>query len=192
MDLRPKDPEAATEGKGLYMQNRRVLEFFLLAGFLGIGAPVAVLMGVGAGDKTAAIAYPKSEISAVPSVDYKSIVMGSPGDEEKGQALFQVNCVACHGAAADGKGPAAPALKPPPRNFQDPAERWTKSRKLPEIYNTISEGSPGTAMIGFSVSLSVQDRWALVHYIASLPGVKGQFPPIDEALAAAWRPAKAP
>jgi hypothetical protein len=43
-------------------------------------------------------------------------------------------------------------------------------------------------MVGFSNNLSVQDRWALVHYLGTLPGVSGQFKPVDEALAAAWKP----
>jgi mono/diheme cytochrome c family protein len=36
---------------------------------------------------------------------------------EDGQAIFQKNCVACHGAAGKGDGPAAKALKPPPGDF---------------------------------------------------------------------------
>jgi mono/diheme cytochrome c family protein len=192
MDLQPKDPEAATEGKGLYMQNRRTLEFFLIAGFLGLAIPVAILLGVRSGERTAKIAFPNgkpeiTEQAAVP-VNFKDVVLGSKEAEEKGQALFQANCVACHGTLADGKGPAAMALKPPPRNFLDSAEKWTKGRELSVIFKTVSEGSAGTAMAGFATALSVQERWAIVHYLATLSGLKGQFTPIDEATAAAWRP----
>lgn len=188
MDLQPMDPEAATEGKELYMQNRRTLEFFLLAGFLALASPIAVLMGVQSGERTAKIAYPNGKPIPAPTVDYTSMVIGSKSDEEKGAALYQTNCVACHGTLADGKGPAAAAFKPPPRDFLDPAAKWTKSRELTIMFKTISEGNAGTAMAGFAGVLSVQERWAIVHYLASLPGVSGQYAPIDEALAAAWRP----
>ena len=36
---------------------------------------------------------------------------------EDGQAIYQKNCVSCHGAAGKGDGPAAKALKPPPGEF---------------------------------------------------------------------------
>jgi len=205
MDSQPADRSAATnsamtnkigaeDAKSMYMRNRRTLEFLFLAGFLGIGGPVAVLMGVSAGEKTAAVVYPHTEtVAAGPvAIDYKALVMGTPGDEEKGHSLFQTSCVVCHGPNADGQGAAAAGLKPPPRNFMDPKAKWSHGRELTDIYNTISKGSPGTAMAGFSVTLSIQDRWALVHYIASLPGVKGKYLPVDEAVAAAWRPEKTP
>ncbi len=170
------------------MNNRRTLEFFLIAFLIGLGGPIFVLLGVQNGEKLAAVAYPKSNAPVVAPVDYKLVVMGAPGDEEKGRALFQANCVACHGPLADGKGPAAAMLTPPPRNFMDAKAHWTRSREPKDIYKTLSEGSPGTAMVSFANSLSVQDRWAIVHFLGSLDGLRGQFHPVDEAMAAAWRP----
>lgn len=63
MDLQHTDPAHATsenggEDKSLYMTNRRTLEFFFLAALIALGGPIAVLMGVSAGEKIAAIAYP--------------------------------------------------------------------------------------------------------------------------------------
>lgn len=170
------------------MSNQRTLELFMLGGLLAIGAPCGVLMGTLHGERAAALAWPKTETQVKSTVDYKSMVMGSPGDADRGKDLFQANCLACHGAMADGKGPAASALTPAPRDFLDPKARWTRGREPMEIYRTLSEGSPGTAMVGFSVSLTERDRWALVHYLGTLPGVQGQFKPIDEGLAAGWRP----
>lgn len=170
------------------LKNRRTIEIFMLAGFLGIGAPCALLMGTLHGERAAALAWPKEAVQQTFAADYKSMVMGSPGDADRGKDLFMANCLACHGALADGKGPAAPALTPAPRDFLDPKARWTIGREPLEIYRTLSEGSPGTAMVAFSASLSVADRWALVHYLGTLPGVQGQFKPVDEALAAGWRP----
>ncbi|MDB5104905.1 MAG: High-affinity iron permease [Fibrobacteres bacterium] len=173
------------------MDNRRTMEFFLIAGFLGLAGPICALLGVRDGEHLASVAYPKSGTPAGMAIDFKSVVMGSPGDEEKGRTLFQANCVACHGPMADGKGPAAASLTPPPRNFQDAKARWTRGREPQDIYRTLSEGSPGTAMIGFAASLTVQDRWAIVHYLGTLDGVRGLYHPVDEAMASAWRPEKA-
>jgi mono/diheme cytochrome c family protein len=171
------------------MENRRALEFLILAMIIGLGGPIFAVLGARNGERMALLLYPKAEASkAAVAVDYEAIVLGGAGDAEKGQGLFQTNCVACHGSMADGKGPAAAALAPPPRDFLDAKARWTRSREPQDIYHTLSEGSPGTAMPGFANMLSVQDRWAIVHYLGTLPGVKGQFKAIDEAVAGAWRP----
>lgn len=170
------------------MDNRRTLEFFILAMILGLAGPIFVLLGVRNGERLAAIAYPHSGTPMAAPLDYRLLVMGAPGDEEKGRALFEANCSACHGPAADGKGPAAASLTPPPRNFLDPEAHWTRSREPQDIYRTLSEGSPGTAMVSFANALSVQDRWAIVHYLGTLEGLRGRFQPMDEAMAGAWRP----
>ena len=170
------------------MNNQRTFELFLLGGIIALGAPCAVLLGYQHGERTGEAAYPKAAVATTVSVDYRPMVMGTPEDVEHGKTLFQANCMACHGQMADGKGPAAGALKPPPRDFQDASARWTRSREAMDIYRTLSEGSPGTAMVGFSALLTVQDRWALVHYLQTLPGVAGKFKPIDEAMASSWRP----
>ncbi|KAA3661885.1 MAG: hypothetical protein DWQ04_15040 [Chloroflexi bacterium] len=38
---------------------------------------------------------------------------------EAGQALFQTNCVACHGETGMGGGPAAETLEPKPASLAD-------------------------------------------------------------------------
>ena len=40
-----------------------------------------------------------------------------PGDPDKGEAIYAVRCVGCHGEEGDGLGPAAERLNPPPRDF---------------------------------------------------------------------------
>jgi mono/diheme cytochrome c family protein len=170
------------------MDNKRTFEYFIIGGILALGAPCALLLGHRSGEATAAIAFPKAEAPVALAVDYKALVLGSEADIEQGKRLFQANCTACHGANADGNGAAAAALTPRPRDFTDAKARWTRGREPLDIYKTLAEGSPGTAMVGFANSLSVKDRWALVHYLGSLPGVSGQFKPVDEALAAGWKP----
>ncbi|MBI3535876.1 MAG: c-type cytochrome [Deltaproteobacteria bacterium] len=84
----------------------------------------------------------------------------------KGKAAFSIQCVACHGAEGKGNGPASLALKPPPRNFTS-QENWKLGRKPSQVFKTIRDGIPDSAMSSFS-TLPADDRWALVHYVLSL------------------------
>ena len=171
------------------MENRRIMEYFLIAMLLSLGIPVAVLVGFGDGERLATAAYPDAKpASPSPERSWRGILLASEDGVEKGRKLFQSNCIACHGAFADGKGAAAASLVPPPRDFLDLETRWTRTREPLDIYKSISEGSPGTSMIGFSAMLPVEDRWAIVHYLGTLPGVSGKFKPVDEALASTWKP----
>ncbi len=170
------------------MKNRSIMEYFVIAIIIGLGSPICALLGVSDGEKLGAHAWPVVEKSTAMPIDYKALVLGSAADVDKGKALFQANCIACHGPNADGKGVAAASLTPAPRNFQDPAAKWTRSREPLDIYQTLSNGSPGTAMVGFAAALSVQDRWALVHFLGTQDGVRGHFKPIDDAMASSWRP----
>lgn len=96
----------------------------------------------------------------------------------KGKTLFAGQCVACHGAEGKGDGPAAAALVPKPRNFTA-AEGWKNGRKASDIYKTLKEGIPGSAMSSFA-TLPSDDRWALSHYVVSLePSKPGEVTPED-------------
>lgn len=83
-----------------------------------------------------------------------------------GKQLFLNNCAACHGTLGDGRGPAAVAIKDPkPRNFIGESLKYGDSET--EIYNTITNGVPDTAMPPWS-SLSEADRKAITSYVHSL------------------------
>ena len=165
------------------MENRRVFEFFVMVLIIGIGAPSCILWGYLDGEKMAQEAYPKTKIEMPKiEIDYKTMILSSPENIEKGKEIFSQNCVACHGSEADGKGAAATTLNPPPRNFQDPLAKWTNGREAINVFHTISKGSPGTAMVGFGNTLTPAERWALTHFILSQPGQKGKFKTIDESM----------
>ena len=83
-----------------------------------------------------------------------------------GKAIFMQQCVSCHGEEGKGNGPAAAALKPPPRNFTS-ADAWVNGRKPSQIFKTLKEGRPGTGMASFA-TIPAEDRWTLSHYVASL------------------------
>lgn len=85
-----------------------------------------------------------------------------------GKELFQVQCIACHGATGHGDGPAAAGLNPKPRNFTV-ADGWKSGRKPSQIFTTLTKGLGGMPSFG---SLPSDDRWSLAHYIVSLGPTK--------------------
>lgn len=92
-----------------------------------------------------------------------------------GKAIFQQQCVSCHGPEGKGDGPAAAALVPHPRNFTS-AAGWGNGRKPSQIFKTLKEGRPGTGMASFA-TIPAEDRWTLAHYVASLgPDVQKDTP----------------
>lgn len=84
----------------------------------------------------------------------------------KGAALYQGNCVSCHGASGRGDGVAGTNLDPRPANFHDPDLVWNSAPY--KFFNTIRLGVPGTGMAAFS-HLTDEEVWALAFYLKSLP-----------------------
>jgi len=55
----------------------------------------------------------------------------TPTSDISGEASFKAYCTVCHGAAAKGNGPAAPALKVPPADLTQIAKK--NSGKFPAL-----------------------------------------------------------
>lgn len=119
-------------------------------------------------------------MSGVPAA-YNSLSNPLPKTKEtvdRGGAVFEKNCVSCHGAAGAGDGPTAKTLYPPPANLvwvaQMPLAQWD-----PFMYWTIAEGGAQfeTAMPVFKDALSKDDIWAVIAYVqARLPQRAPQTP----------------
>jgi high-affinity iron transporter len=77
---------------------------------------------------------------------------------------YREQCSSCHGLSGDGRGPLASALDPPPADFTDPALRDASPL---DFFRKINVGVAGTAMPGFSHSLSEEERWALALYASN-------------------------
>ncbi len=88
-----------------------------------------------------------------------------PPSAERGRELFGQVCATCHGASGGGDGPAAASLQPRPRSFRDPAVTATLSPV--RAFSAISDGVPGTAMVGFS-AMPDADRWSLAFYVTGI------------------------
>lgn len=160
-------------------QKSSLKEYGILVLLILIGSPIAWYWGTRDGKELAKNAYDgapaasaaKPAEAAPAAEDTAAAPASTPESVTRGAALFQANCVACHGTAADGKGAAAAAFTPPPRNFTDPAAKWTRGRAPEQIFATVTNGIEGTGMAGFGAALTEEQRWDLVHYIGSLPGV---------------------
>lgn len=108
---------------------------------------------------------------------------GAPGSSDEsiaaGRKLYvDTGCVKCHGDLGRGDGPSAPTLKDDlgfPIRAADLTQNWTfrggSSRE--DIFRTMTTGFNGTPMPSFADSLSVEQRWAITDYIASLSGSGG-------------------
>jgi DMSO reductase family type II enzyme heme b subunit len=128
------------------------------------------------------VAYVKSftrfEQPTTKQIDFGSQIPSSAESIEKGKQLFEMGdrCVECHGKT--GKGNATKRL------IGDLGERtWARNLTKPwtfrggndpkDIFTRITTGIAGTVMPSFAnprskKSLSVEDRWHVANYVASL------------------------
>lgn len=88
-----------------------------------------------------------------------------------GHVAYLQYCRACHGDKGDGKGPAAPGLRPPPRDFTQGSFKfgWVLDQKLPrdeDLVRIVRGGLHGTAMLGWDVPDNKLD--AILQYLKTL------------------------
>lgn len=106
--------------------------------------------------------------------------LAKPGDVEKGEAIYAMRCLQCHGKEGDGLGPAAERLNPSPRDFTLGLYKIISSAfdaDLPndeDLFRMVRDGMPGTAMPGWSDMLSDQDMWDVIAYIKTFAELEGE------------------
>jgi mono/diheme cytochrome c family protein len=90
-----------------------------------------------------------------------------PADEislVRGEQLFSINCVICHGQKGQGDGMIAPFFKFKPANL---TSLIIQSLSDGAIFLTISNGVAGR-MPALNENLNVRDRWDVVNYVRTL------------------------
>lgn len=82
-----------------------------------------------------------------------------------GRAVYEANCLVCHGPAGRGDGPGAASIDPP---YPPPADFLTGHARAHydgEFFNWIKFGKPPTAMPGFADRLTDEDIWHVINYL---------------------------
>jgi mono/diheme cytochrome c family protein len=91
---------------------------------------------------------------------------------QSGQKLFAINCAACHGEKADGKGPAAIALKDiwgvpaAPSDLRQPHLRCGDTPA--DLFRILATGLNGTPMASFDQTLTEAQRWDIIAHLMSI------------------------
>lgn len=80
----------------------------------------------------------------------------------RGQHIFNVNCLPCHGPKGQGDGSIVPKFPRPPSLLSDKVHTWTDGR----IYHVITMGQ--NLMPSYASQISPADRWAAIHYVRAL------------------------
>ena len=115
----------------------------------------------------AKVAVEEYKKNAPDLVDAETVVLlTDAGELEKGAALYQTNCMACH--AGDGGGGIGP-------NLVD--EHWILGGGIKNIFHTISEGGrAGKGMIAWKSTLRPVEIQQISSYIVSLQGTSPANP----------------
>lgn len=79
-----------------------------------------------------------------------------------GAALYATYCALCHGVTGTGDGPLADRY----RRMPDLTQRYVLDYPDGFVYTIIREG--GRDMPRFADALSIDERWAVVHYLRTL------------------------
>ena len=107
---------------------------------------------------------------------YDDPVAPFAGDSARGDALYALLCVSCHGRLGDGRGSVARHLAVPPGDFTDPVKAsFLSDQARLEI---LRNGSPGTTMRGFADTLSEEE---LAGVFEQLRGFVTEAAPVEPA-----------
>lgn len=117
----------------------------------------------------------------------------SPQDEAK--ALYVQRCVACHGVAGAGDGPAAAGLPVKPRDFRDSS--WQKGVSDAELVKVIVQGGPAAGKNAAmppnpDLQAKVEVTAALIGHLRSLAALAPTAPSPLQRTSVPAEPASAP
>jgi len=108
-----------------------------------------------------------------PTSGYPDLLSDVKSEERltRGDTLYRMHCVVCHGTNGRGDGPASSFLFPPARDFGTGRFRLVSSQNgAPfdaDLVATLRRGIPGSAMPAWNW-LTESDLWALAAYVRSL------------------------
>jgi len=87
----------------------------------------------------------------------------NPADLKRGQQVYEVYCLPCHGAGGRGDGPVAQRGYPPPPPLQLDRARAMKDG---QIFHIITYGFRN--MPAYGPQIERHDRWQVIEYVRKL------------------------
>jgi mono/diheme cytochrome c family protein len=133
---------------------------FLLLAFAAISLLVAAAARIAMADDAASAADWKAPPEAA---QLPNPIPSDDASVAAGKSIYAKNCLACHGRAGHGDGPAASSLKPRPRDLSDPKIAGQTDGEL--FWKTTTGRNP---MPKYQKVLSDEDRWKVVNYMRVL------------------------
>ncbi|MEG2045621.1 MAG: cytochrome c [Comamonas sp.] len=105
-------------------------------------------------------------VSAAPTSFHRNPLPFSDAAIAQGAALYQRLCLRCHGEAGNGQGPDAAAQPVWPPSFAGPL-LWRRAEGdvLQAVRHGMQDRQGRTTMPGFASQLSVDETWALLHFL---------------------------
>lgn len=114
------------------------------------------------------------DLAAVVAYMREAFMLPAPtADASRGRAIYAKTCSVCHGDRGNGSSWAKNSLSPSPVDFTSEKSRELSRRHM---INTVTYGSPKTAMMGFSIQLSREEIAAVVDYVRSTFMFPGAVP----------------
>lgn len=106
-------------------------------------------------------------------IDLGTMPAVTPDILAQGRAQFVKACVQCHGEEGRGNITSGKKLADDledriwPRNLTQP-ETWRVTTDVTDVFERLSTGIPGTPMPEHATTMSIDDRWAIAHYVMTL------------------------
>lgn len=86
----------------------------------------------------------------------------------EGRRIYKEQCIVCHGPL--GRGDGYVLFSPP---VADLTSEGVQKKSDPELFKSIHQGRPNTAMGSWRLALSDEETWAVLQYVRQLGRSKG-------------------
>jgi len=141
---------------------------YILSAFLAVAAVALWSAGAAAQNHDHDAQHEPGEHHHAEAAALKNPVKPTPESIAAGKAIYEKQCVSCHGDTGKGDGKMAASITtgPKPSDLSDAS--WKHGSTDGEIFTLIKDGSKGTGMRAFGSRLKPEDIWNVVNYVRTL------------------------